>query len=83
MKIEILGTGCAKCNLLEQTARSAADKLGVQYELEHVKDIREFAKRGVMFAPALVVDGRVVVAGRVPTETEVMRLLGGMRSSAD
>jgi len=75
MKIEILGTGCAKCNLLEQTAKSAADKLGVSYELEHVKDIREFARRGVMFTPALAVDGKVVVTGRVPSADEIARLL--------
>lgn len=83
MKIEILGTGCAKCNLLEQTARSAADKLGVPYQLEHIRDIKEFAKRGVMFTPALAVDGKVVVAGKVPNETEVMRLLGGPKPAAE
>jgi len=75
MKIEILGTGCAKCNLLEQTAKSAADKLGLSYELEHVRDINEFAKRGVMFTPALIVDGRVLSAGKVPSESEMSRLL--------
>lgn len=75
MKIEILGTGCAKCNLLEQTAKSAADKLGLDYRLEHVKDIKEFAKRGGMFTPALAVDGKVLVAGRVPPEAEVTRIL--------
>lgn len=76
MRIEILGTGCTKCNLLERTTRAAADRLGLHYELEHVKDIREFAKRGVMFTPALVVDGKVVVAGRVPPAAELERLLG-------
>lgn len=75
MKIEIIGSGCPKCNLLEQTTKAAADKLGLRYELEHVKDIREFAKRGVMFTPALVVDGKVVVAGKVPPEAEITRLL--------
>ncbi len=83
MKIEVLGTGCAKCNLLEQTTRAAADKLGISYELEHVQDIREIVKRGVMLTPALAVDGKVVVAGKVPNETEVMRLLGGRNSVAD
>lgn len=75
MKIEVLGTGCAKCNLLEQTTRAAADKLGVPYQLEHVTEIKEFAKRGVVFTPALVVDGRVVAAGRVPSEAEITQLL--------
>lgn len=75
MKIEVLGTGCAKCNLLEQTTRAAADKLGVAYHLEHVKEIKEFAKRGVMFTPALVVDGKVVVTGKVPSEAELTQIL--------
>lgn len=75
MKIEILGTGCAKCNLLEQTARAAADTLGLDYQLEHVKEIKEFAKRGVMFTPALLVNGKVIVAGKVPPAAEITRLL--------
>ena len=75
MKIEVLGTGCAKCNQLEQTTRAAADKLGRPYELVHVKEIREFARYGVMFTPALVIDGKVVVSGKVPTEAEVAKLL--------
>lgn len=75
MKIEIIGTGCPKCNLLEQTTKAAADKLGLRYELEHVRDITEFAKRGVIFTPALVVNGKVVVTGKVPPEAEITRLL--------
>lgn len=77
MKIEILGTGCAKCNMLEAVAKAAADKLGVSYQMEHVKDIHEFARRGVMFTPALVVDGRVLTTGKVPSESELMRMLSG------
>lgn len=75
MKIEVLGTGCAKCNLLEQTAKSAADKLGLSYELTHVKDINEFVRRGVMFTPALSVNGKVVSVGKVPAEAEIVQLL--------
>ncbi len=75
MKIEVLGPGCAKCNQLEATTRTAADKLGLPYELSHVKEIREFARYGVMFTPALVVDGKVVVAGKVPSEAEITKLL--------
>ncbi len=75
MKIEILGTGCAKCNLLEQTARKAADKLGVPYELVHVKDLSKIAAYGVMMTPALVIDGQVKVTGKVPSEAELTTLL--------
>lgn len=81
MTIEILGTGCAKCNMLEAAAKSAADKLGIEYEIKHVRDINEFMKRGVMLTPALAVNGKIVVAGKVPTESEVMRLLGEQASS--
>lgn len=75
MKIEILGTGCAKCNMLEAATKSAADKLGLDYEIEHIKDINEFMKRGVMFTPALAIDGKVVAADRIPPEAEITRLL--------
>lgn len=75
MKIEIIGTGCAKCDSLERATKAAADRLGLRYEIDHVKDIREFAKRGVMFTPALVVNGRVLASGRVPDEAELARLL--------
>lgn len=81
MRIEILGTGCAKCNLLEATAKAAADKLGIEYEIHHVKDINEFIRRGVMMTPALAVNGKVVVAGKVPKESEVSTILSGFAST--
>jgi len=71
MMIEVLGTGCAKCNKLEAMAKAAADKLGVPYEIEHVQDINAIVQRGVMTTPALAIDGQVVVSGRVPNETEL------------
>jgi small redox-active disulfide protein 2 len=61
--------------MLEATAKSAADKLGLEYEIEHITDINEFMKRGVMFTPALAIDGKVVAAGKVPPEAEITRLL--------
>ena len=75
MKIEILGTGCPKCNLLEATAKKAADKLGIQYEMVHVKDISKIASYGVMMTPALAIDGQVKVVGKVPSEGEITTLL--------
>lgn len=77
MRIEILGTGCPKCHLLEATAKAAADKLGVAYEIDHIKDINEITNRGVMMTPALAVNGKIVVSGRVPKESEVSALLAG------
>jgi small redox-active disulfide protein 2 len=71
MMIEVLGTGCAKCNKLEAMAKAAADKLGVPYEITHVRDINTIVQRGVMTTPALAIDGRIVVIGRVPSEAEL------------
>jgi len=81
MRIEILGTGCPKCNLLEATAKAAADKLGIAYEIDHVKDINEIMKRGVMMTPALAVDGKVVLAGRVPKESDLGAMLSELLST--
>jgi len=81
MRIEILGTGCPKCNLLEATAKAVADKLGILYEIEHVRDINAIMNRGVMMTPALAVNGKVVVAGRVPRESEISAILGGATST--
>lgn len=75
MKIEVLGIGCKKCNLLEATTKSAADKLGIPYELVHIKDLARIAAYGVMMTPALVINGQVKVSGKVPSEAEITALL--------
>jgi small redox-active disulfide protein 2 len=75
MKIQILGSGCAKCRQLTAIAEQAARDMGVQYELEKVTDIKRYADFGVMFTPALVVDGAVRSSGRVPSLDEVKELL--------
>jgi small redox-active disulfide protein 2 len=79
MKIEVLGTGCAKCNRLEAAVKAAAEKLGIPYELHHVRDINEIIGRGIMATPALAVDGRVVVFGRVPSEEELRTMITSAR----
>ncbi|HOP31636.1 MAG TPA: thioredoxin family protein [Spirochaetota bacterium] len=76
-KIEVLGTGCAKCNKLEETARKAADELGIEYEVIKVKDINDIMNYGVMITPALVVNGIVKVAGKVPAIEEVKKMING------
>jgi small redox-active disulfide protein 2 len=75
VKIEILGTGCAKCNALENATRAVADRLGLDYELVHVTDLRKLASYGVMMTPALVVDGQVKLSGRGAGEAELTRIL--------
>lgn len=74
-KIQVLGTGCPKCQKLTEHARAAAEKCGQPYELEKVTDVMKFADFGVMTTPALVVDGRVVVSGKVPSVDEIVRWL--------
>lgn len=74
-KIQILGTGCRKCGLLAETAEHAAQALGLEYSLEKVTNLNEISSFGVMFTPALVVDGTVKLAGRVPSLDEAKRLL--------
>ena len=76
MKIQILGSGCAKCRALTAIAEQAARDMGLTYELEKVTDVKRFADLGVMFTPALVVDGSVKVSGKVPSLDEAKRLLG-------
>ncbi|MCC6407371.1 MAG: TM0996/MTH895 family glutaredoxin-like protein [Planctomycetes bacterium] len=73
--IKVLGTGCPKCHKLSDNTVQAAQKLGLDYELEKVTDVMRFADFGVMLTPALVVDGKVVVQGRAPSVDELERLL--------
>lgn len=75
MKIEVLGTGCAKCNLLESTTKKVADRLGLDCTIDHVKDIGKITEYGVMMTPALAIDGQVKIAGKVPSEAELEKLL--------
>lgn len=75
MDIKILGSGCRKCLTLEDHARKGAAELGLEPSLEAIHDPVAIAGYGVMRTPALVIDGQVVVAGRVPTADEVRSLL--------
>jgi small redox-active disulfide protein 2 len=75
MKIQILGTGCAKCTKLYEVTEQAAQSLGLQYELEKVIDLNRIMSFGVMTTPALVVDNAVKVAGKVPSLDELKSIL--------
>jgi small redox-active disulfide protein 2 len=74
-KLQILGTGCAKCNALTQATEKAAQTLGLEYELEKVTDLNRIMSFGVMMTPALVVDGKVKVSGKVPAVDDIKKLL--------
>ncbi len=75
-RIEVLGSGCAKCNNLEQITKKAADSLGTEYELEKVTDINRIMGYGVMTTPALVVDGVIKSTGRIPSIDEIKKMIG-------
>ncbi len=71
MIIKILGTGCAKCQRLEQLTREVAAELGIAAEFEHLRDMQQIMAYPVMSTPALVIDGEVAVFGRVPSKDEI------------
>ena len=74
-EIKILGTGCPKCNKLAEIAENAAGELGIEYELEKITDIKAIMSYGVMITPALVVDGEVKAAGKVPDMEDIKKML--------
>lgn len=73
--IKILGSGCSKCNQLENAVVEALAELGMNTEVEHVREFEKIAAYGVMTTPALVVDGKVVSYGKVLKKDEVIALL--------
>jgi len=76
MDIKILGTGCPKCKSLEKMTREVVEENGVDATIGKVEDIMEIIKYGIMTTPALVVDGKVVIKGRVPSAQEIKTALG-------
>ena len=73
--IQILGSGCAKCQQLAEAAEAAAQDLGVEYRLEKITDIRRFVEFGVMLTPAMAVDGELKVSGKIPTHEALKQML--------
>lgn len=75
MTIQILGAGCAKCEKLLAHTREAVQLAGVEAQIEKVTDARAIAQAGVLFTPALAIDGKVQFAGKVLKPTEIAKLL--------
>jgi small redox-active disulfide protein 2 len=75
MKIQVLGTGCAKCKSLEKAVREVVVQNNIDAEVTKVEDIMEIMKFNVMTTPALVVDGKVVLKGLVPSNDELKQIL--------
>ena len=75
MKIEVLGTGCAKCKALEKNVLEALAKVGKFAEVKKVEDITKIMEYGVMSTPGLVIDGKVVSTGKLLSPDEIAKLI--------
>ncbi len=75
MKIEVVGLGCGRCIATEKNVREALKQLGISAEVAKVTDMAEFAKKGIMFTPGVIIDGQVKVSGRIPTVDEIKKIL--------
>ncbi len=78
MKIEVVGPGCSRCITTEKNVKEAVQQLGLQAEIIKITDVAEFAKKGVMFTPAVLVDGQVKTSGKIPTVNELKEILSAL-----
>ena len=75
MNIKVIGGGCDKCDTLYENVLAAVKELGIDAEVEKIEDLMEIVKLGVMSAPSMIVDGKMVVAGRIAKKDEVKKIL--------
>ncbi len=75
MKIEVVGPGCSRCITTEKNVREALKQLGMNAEVTKVTDVAEFAKKGVMFTPGVIIDGQVKISGKIPIVDEIKQIL--------
>lgn len=77
MRIVVAGPGCMRCQVTERNVINACAELDLAADISHVYDVRQYGKLGVRLTPAVIVDGRVVVSGKVPTVGELKAILAG------
>jgi len=75
MKIQIAGPGCPRCQATEKNVSDACSELGLAGEISHIYDVKGYAKLGVRITPAVIIDGKIAISGKVPTVEELKKLL--------
>ena len=79
MKIQVAGPGCPRCQATEKNVREACAQLNLDVDISHIYDVREFARLGVVFTPAVIVDGKIIISGKLPTVEELKKLFSGIK----
>ena len=82
MKIQIAGPGCPRCQTTEKNVINACAQLALAADISHIYDVKEFVRLGVMTTPAVIVDGKILVSGKVPTVGELKTILSGAGTAA-
>ncbi len=75
MNIKVIGTGCEKCDKLYANVQEAVNMMGCEAQVEKIEDLMEIVKLGVMTSPSLMIDGKLVVSGRIAKPAEILKLL--------
>jgi small redox-active disulfide protein 2 len=75
MKIQVAGPGCLKCQETEKNVREACSQLKFDADIQHVHDIKEIVKLGVIFTPAVIIDGKMMLSGRLPSVQELKKII--------
>jgi len=75
MKIEIYGSGCAKCKKTEEIVRQAVNELNIKAEISKIEDLQKIIDKGIMMTPAVAIDGEIKILGRVPSTQDVKKIL--------
>ena len=75
MKIEIYGSGCAKCKKTEEIVRQVVNELNIKAEISKIEDLQKIIDKGIMMTPAVAIDGEIKILGRVPSTQDVKKIL--------
>ncbi len=78
MKIVVAGPGCPRCFATEKNVKDACAQLNLNAEITHVFDVKEFIKLGVRMTPAVIVDGKIVVSGKIPSVEELKEIFSNL-----